>query len=209
MDALPVRELSGLPYASSVRATAADGTEVPVMHACGHDVHVTCLLGAADLFAGATAQWSGTVVAVFQPAEEVADGARGIVDDGLATLVGPVDVAAITVLDAAGLSLFAVTGASKASALGLGAVQAIILGVITGVGGGTVRDALTQQVPTVLRSELYAIPALLGATITILTIRTGLYGLPAALGAAVVCFVTRMVGVRFGLNAPRPPGRGT
>ena len=52
MDALPVREATGLPYASEASATDADGTEVPVMHACGHDVHVTCLLGAVDLLAG-------------------------------------------------------------------------------------------------------------------------------------------------------------
>jgi hippurate hydrolase len=93
MDALPVREATGLPYASGDTATAADGTDVPVMHACGHDVHVTCLLGAVDLLAGATSSWQGTLVAVFQPAEEVADGARGMVDDGLVSIVGPVDVA--------------------------------------------------------------------------------------------------------------------
>ena len=93
MDALPVREATGLPYASTVTATGADGTEVPVMHACGHDVHVTCLLGAVDLLAGSRAQWRGTLVAVFQPAEEVGDGARGMVEDGLAAIVGPVDVA--------------------------------------------------------------------------------------------------------------------
>jgi len=93
MDALPVREATGLPYASKVMATGPDGTEVPVMHACGHDVHVTCLLGAVDLLAGATADWHGTVVALFQPAEEVADGAQGMLEDGLAKIVGKVDVA--------------------------------------------------------------------------------------------------------------------
>ena len=93
MDALPVREATGLPYASSVTVTTADGAEVPVMHACGHDVHVTCLLGAIDLLADATDSWSGTVVGVFQPAEEVADGARGMLDDGLVKIVGKVDLA--------------------------------------------------------------------------------------------------------------------
>ncbi len=88
MDALPVREASGVPYASTVTATDADGAEVPVMHACGHDVHVTCLLGAVALLAGAPDSWSGTVVAVFQPAEEVADGAQGMLADGLAAMVG-------------------------------------------------------------------------------------------------------------------------
>ena len=93
MDALPVREATGLAYASPVTATSADGAQVPVMHACGHDVHVTCLLGAVDLLARAHEQWRGTLVAVFQPAEEVGDGARGMVEDGLAAIVGPVDVA--------------------------------------------------------------------------------------------------------------------
>ena len=80
MDALPVREATGLPYASTVTATDADGAEVPVMHACGHDVHVACLLGAVDLLAAGAEQWRGTLVAVFQPAEEVGDGARGMVE---------------------------------------------------------------------------------------------------------------------------------
>jgi amidohydrolase len=93
MDALPVREDTGLPYASTVTAAAEDDVQVPVMHACGHDVHVACLLGAVDLLASATGDWHGTVVAVFQPAEEVADGAQGMVEDGLAEIVGEVDVA--------------------------------------------------------------------------------------------------------------------
>lgn len=112
----------------------------------------------------------------------------------------------ITVLDAIGLSVFAVIGASKALAFGLGVAPAVLLGVITAVGGGTIRDALVGQVPTVLRSELYAIPALMAAMITVAAIRFDVYGLPAALGAAAVCFVIRMLGVRYHLNAPRPPG---
>jgi hippurate hydrolase len=92
MDALPVREATGLPYASTTD-TQADGSTVPVMHACGHDAHVACLLGAADLLAGARANWSGTIIALFQPAEETADGARGMIDDGLVDLVPAPDVA--------------------------------------------------------------------------------------------------------------------
>ncbi|KAA6221337.1 amidohydrolase [Streptomyces albofaciens JCM 4342] len=74
MDALPVTERTGLPYASTVPG---------VMHACGHDVHVTCLAGAADLLAAGREHWSGTLVVLFQPAEEVGDGARAMVEDGL------------------------------------------------------------------------------------------------------------------------------
>ena len=82
MDALPVKEATGLPYAST--ATAADaGDTVNVSHACGHDAHVTCLLGAAELLAQTRSAWRGTLVALFQPAEEVAGGAKAMVDDGL------------------------------------------------------------------------------------------------------------------------------
>src|SRR3954471_19723156 len=81
MDALPVREDTGLPYASTIMATDADGNETPVMHACGHDIHVTWLAGASALLAGATDAWDGTLMAVFQPAEEVAAGARAMIDD--------------------------------------------------------------------------------------------------------------------------------
>jgi amidohydrolase len=93
MDALPVQEATGLPYASTLRATDSDGNEVPVMHACGHDVHVTALLGAADLLARGAARWQGTLVVLFQPAEETADGARAMVDDGLAELLPRIDIA--------------------------------------------------------------------------------------------------------------------
>lgn len=93
MDALPVREATGLDYASTSTATDAAGVEVPVMHACGHDVHVSCLLGAAQLLAEGAANWAGTLVVLFQPAEELGDGARLMVEDGLADLIGRPDVA--------------------------------------------------------------------------------------------------------------------
>jgi hippurate hydrolase len=93
MDALPVREATGLPYASDVTSTDADGNEVAVMHACGHDVHVACLAGAAQLLADGREHWTGTLIALFQPAEEVGDGARRMVEDGLADLIPTPEVA--------------------------------------------------------------------------------------------------------------------
>jgi amidohydrolase len=83
MDALPVKEATGLPYASTATATDAEGNEVPVMHACGHDMHVTWLAGAATLLAQSPDAWRGTLLAVFQPAEETAQGAQAMIDDGL------------------------------------------------------------------------------------------------------------------------------
>jgi uncharacterized membrane protein YeiH len=111
----------------------------------------------------------------------------------------------INVLDAIGLSVFAVLGAYKALDLGFGVIQAVIVGTITAVGGGTIRDLMIGRGPTVLRSELYAIPAMIGAGCAVAANAAGVYGLPATLGAAAVCFVIRMVGVRFELNAPHPP----
>lgn len=100
-------------------------------------------------------------------------------------------------------------GAGKALELGVGPAQAIILGAVTGVGGGTVRDVLIQRVPSVLSSGLYAIPALVGAALVVAAESGGistLLGVPVALGAAVVCFLIRMVGLHFEIDAPKPPG---
>jgi len=83
MDALPVEEATDLPYASKIKATDREGTTVPVMHACRHDMHVAWLVGATTLFAQARGAWRGTLIAVFQPAEETAEGAQAMIDDGL------------------------------------------------------------------------------------------------------------------------------
>ncbi|WP_029135616.1 amidohydrolase [Nakamurella lactea] len=83
MDALPVKEDTGLDYASTATATDGSGKTVPVDHACGHDLHTTCLLGAADVLAQDRASWAGTLLVVFQPAEELGSGAQAMVDDGL------------------------------------------------------------------------------------------------------------------------------
>lgn len=113
----------------------------------------------------------------------------------------------ILVLDAMGLSLFAVVGASKGLDFDLGVGQAIILGTVTAVGGGTMRDVLVRQVPTVLHSELYAIPALVGAAIVAGAGGLGYVGLVPAVAGAVACFAIRLVGLRMNLHAPGPPGR--
>jgi hippurate hydrolase len=83
MDALPIKEATGLPYASSVTAIGPDGGSVPVAHSCGHDMHVACLIGATSLFAKSPHGWQGTLMAVFQPGEETAQGAQAMIDDSL------------------------------------------------------------------------------------------------------------------------------
>jgi hippurate hydrolase len=93
MDALPVKENTGLTYASTRTATNDAGETVSVAHACGHDAHVTSLLGAAELLAKARHSWAGTLITLFQPAEELAGGAKAMVADGLADLIPKPDVA--------------------------------------------------------------------------------------------------------------------
>jgi len=83
MDALPVTETTGLPYASKVRATTADGVDTGVMHACGHDIHMASWVGAARRLSALRKQWSGTLVMIAQPAEEIGFGARAMLNDGL------------------------------------------------------------------------------------------------------------------------------
>ncbi len=83
MDALPVRELTSLPFASRVKVADDSGKEVPVMHACGHDVHMTCWTGAARVLAAERGRWQGTLVFIAQPAEERGGGARAMLAEGL------------------------------------------------------------------------------------------------------------------------------
>ena len=85
MDALPVTENTGLPYASKVKVKRADGSQVGVMHACGHDLHMTVFLGTAKMLAESKSQWSGTVVLIGQPAEETVGGAAAMLRAGLFT----------------------------------------------------------------------------------------------------------------------------
>jgi amidohydrolase len=92
VDGLPVEEQTGLPYASTARAVDREGKDVPVMHACGHDVHVTCLLGAAERLIETRSEWSGKLILCFQPAEELGEGALAMLEDGLYDLVPKPDV---------------------------------------------------------------------------------------------------------------------
>src|SRR3546814_3565552 len=83
MDALPVEERTDLDYASTARGTDSSGTEAPVMHACGHDMHISALLGALARPVATRHEWSGTVLAVFQPAEEHGAGSQAVIADGV------------------------------------------------------------------------------------------------------------------------------
>ncbi|MAM53508.1 amidohydrolase [Microbacterium sp. UBA3394] len=82
-DALPVEERTGLDYASTARGTDPQGTDVPVMHACGHDMHVSAMLGALRRLVATRDEWVGTVVVIFQPAEEYGAGAKAMIADGV------------------------------------------------------------------------------------------------------------------------------
>jgi hippurate hydrolase len=92
MDALPIQEASGADYASTISTIDSSGKTVPVAHACGHDMHVAWLMGASTLFARTRDAWKGTLLLVFQPGEETAEGARAMIDDGLFTRFPKPDV---------------------------------------------------------------------------------------------------------------------
>src|SRR5687768_8983093 len=85
LDALPVEEKTGVPYASKVRVKNDAGVEVSVMHACGHDIHITSLLATAKILSELKSQWQGTLVLLGQPSEESGDGARALLEDNLCT----------------------------------------------------------------------------------------------------------------------------
>ena len=112
----------------------------------------------------------------------------------------------VNVFDAAGLGLFCVTGALKALDYGLGPVPAALLGMLTGIGGGVLRDLLAGRVPIVLRGELYATPALVGASIAVAGTEAGLRAALVAVPAAAVCTGWRLLAMWRGWNAPKPAG---
>ncbi len=112
----------------------------------------------------------------------------------------------VNVFDAAGLGLFCVTGTLKALAFGLGPVPAALLGMLTAIGGGMARDVLAGRVPAVLRSELYATPALVGAAIVVLGHQLDLAQAAYVFPAAAVCFGLRLVAMLRNWQAPLPGG---
>ena len=108
----------------------------------------------------------------------------------------------VLLFDAAGLSLFAVSGAQKAIGFGLDPVTAALLGMLTGIGGGMTRDILLSEIPQVLRSDLYAVAALAGASVVVLGAMFDVsYGVSAAVGAAL-CFGLRFMAIRHGWHLP-------
>lgn len=111
----------------------------------------------------------------------------------------------VLVFDAVGLGLFCVTGATKALDFGVGPVPAVLLGTVTGIGGGMLRDVLLREVPTVLRSDLYAVPALLGATVLVVGQASGSAAPVFPVLGALTCVVVRLVGIRYGISVPTAP----
>lgn len=113
----------------------------------------------------------------------------------------------VLLFDAGGLSLFAVSGAQKAVEFGLNPAMAALLGMLTGIGGGIMRDILVTEIPQVLRSDLYAIAALLGASAVVAGHLVGInYGISAVVGAAL-CFAVRFMAISYGWHLPKagPP----
>jgi uncharacterized membrane protein YeiH len=108
----------------------------------------------------------------------------------------------VLVFDAAGLALFAVAGAGKALAFHVGPVAATLLGMLTGIGGGMVRDILVMEIPTVLRTELYAVAALIGAAVVVVGRMLRIPTSAAAIAGAVLCFGLRFIAMRRGWQLP-------
>lgn len=121
--------------------------------------------------------------------------------------LGQVPPTLLLALDAAGLALFTVTGASKALSLGAPALTALLLGAMTGVGGGTLRDLLLARVPLVLRADVYAVAALVGAGVLLVARRVGVPAVLAASLGAVACFGLRMLAVLLHWRLPSVPGQ--
>jgi len=108
----------------------------------------------------------------------------------------------VQIFDAAGLALFAVSGAQKALNFHLGPVTAVLLGMLTGIGGGIVRDLLSAEVPSVLRSDIYAVAALAGAAVVVVGRSLQLPGTATTITGAIICFGLRFLAIRHGWQLP-------
>jgi amidohydrolase len=147
MDALPVEEKTGLPYASTIRTKNATGQEVSVMHACGHDLHMTTMVGVARVMVAEKAKWHGTLMLVGQPAEELGEGATAMLSDGFYERFGRPNYA-VALHDNAGLAAGKV-GITSGSAMA-GAMTVFV--TIRGVGGHGAMPASTKD-PIVMASQ--------------------------------------------------------
>jgi hippurate hydrolase len=147
MDALPVEEKTGLPYASTVRMKNAAGQEVSVMHACGHDLHMTNMVGVARVMAAEKAKWHGTLMLVGQPAEEMGEGAQAMLADNFYERFGRPDYA-IALHDNAGLATGKV-GITSGPAM---AGSMTLYVTIRGVGGHGAMPASTKD-PIVMAGQ--------------------------------------------------------
>lgn len=147
MDALPVEEKTGLPYASTVRMKNAAGQEVSVMHACGHDLHMTTMVGVARVMVAEKAKWHGTLMLVGQPSEEIGEGATAMLSDGFYERFGRPDYA-VALHDNAGLAVGKV-GITSGPAMA-GAMTVFV--TMRGVGGHGAMPASTKD-PIVMASQ--------------------------------------------------------
>jgi amidohydrolase len=148
MDALPVEEQTGLPFASQVRATSSAGVESGVMHACGHDTHMTAWMGTARQLVALRDRWSGTLVMIGQPGEEVGLGAKAMLDDGLFTRF-PRPTHAIAFHDSAALPAGTIGYTVGPALANVDSVDIVVRGV-----GGHGASPQTTRDPIVLASRL-------------------------------------------------------
>jgi hippurate hydrolase len=148
MDGLPVVEQTGLPYASKVRATSVTGVESGVMHACGHDTHMAAWVGTARRLAAMKDQWSGTLVMILQPGEEIGVGAKAMLDDGLYTRF-PKPTHAIAFHDAASLPAGTIGYSNGWALANVDSVDVLVKGV-----GGHGAYPHTTKDPIVLGSRI-------------------------------------------------------
>ncbi len=154
-----------------------------------------------DLLIGATPPAS-----IRDPRYPIAAFLGGLFAFFLHQAVRQVPVNLMVMLDAAGLALFAVSGAAKALNYGITSFMAVLMGTITGVGGGTTRDIFLARIPAILRVDVYAVAALVGATVMMITLRKGLPRVWAMIAGATACFLLRMLAFSQHWSLPKVTG---